>query len=1026
MFRIFIPILFSGLAAFCFRLHVDQLTTKKNDPAVFFTGKQKKESFSISYENSPKDTASKVGQQQEKHWVDSVFFSLSAEEKIAQLMVIRAHSNLGAEHVQEVENLIKTFNIGGLCFFQGGPVRQAELTNRYQSMAKTPLMICIDGEWGLGMRLDSVVSLPRQLMLGASNNSELAYEYGSWMGEQCKRMGIHVNYAPVVDVNNNPLNPVINDRSFGEDKFKVAHYGIQVMKGMQDQGVLACAKHFPGHGDVAVDSHYDLPIIQKSMQSLDSLELYPFKKIFAAGVGSVMIAHLYIPAIDTTTNLATSLSANNVTNLLRNRMGYQGISFTDALEMKGVSKFFPNGEAAVQSLIAGNDMLCLPSDIEECIRLVKKAIRNDKLSWSRIDSSVKKVLHAKYQLGLHALQPIDTINLINDLNAKTRALIQKIAEESFTIVKDEAAAIPFGMNSTTKTAYVVVGNPSTRLLADGLVSALNADVINFDFKQDLSRVPSIISILQKKYDQVIVGLHNYSRRPARNFGISDPAMELVRGIQALSDSIKIATVFFGNPYAAGLLPKGTILVGYEENEWVQQKALEVLLGRSFAKGSLPVSIGEGMSFGRGERNHYGSVTTAGSALAEPKENGENGTEVKTKRKELSPDAVQKIREICAETEAIGAAAGGVLVASYDGEILFQEAFGYKDPEKKEPVHLSTVYDLASVTKIAATTLGIMKLYEEKKIRLTDSIGKYLPWLKGSGKEHISLENLLLHQGGLVAWIPFYKETIDSTGTVRPGFYMPYPTQPYEVPVAEQLFMRKDWMDTMKMRIYNSPLSKEKKYVYSDNDFLFLGWVIEAVTQKPLDIYVNEAFYAPLGLKSIGFNPYNYMSISATAATEREPYFRNQLVRGYVHDMASAMFGGVAGHAGLFSDALDLWVLFEMLRNGGKMGPVQFFKRETIDLFTSYGTAISRRGLGFDKPEKDNSTRNQPYPSALVSPFTYGHTGFTGTCVWVDPAQKVTFVFLSNRICPDGTNTLLLTKNIRGRLMDAFLEGLPVK
>src|SRR6476469_6953723 len=289
------------------------------------------------------------------HWVDSVFNTLSPEQKIGQLMIIRAHSNLGQKHVNEVTELITKYNVGGLCFFQGGPIRQAKLTNYYQSIAKTPLMVAIDGEWGLGMRLDSVINFPRQLMMGAVPDAGLVYEFGRAVGEQCKRIGIHVNYAPDVDINNNPHNPVINDRSFGEDKYKVALFGTEYMRGMQDVGVMACAKHFPGHGDVAVDSHFDLPVINKSKAQLDSLELYPFKQLFKAGVGSVMVAHLYIPSIDDTKNQATSLSKKNVTDLLRNELGYGGITFTDALEMQGVAKYYPAGEASVQSLIAGND-----------------------------------------------------------------------------------------------------------------------------------------------------------------------------------------------------------------------------------------------------------------------------------------------------------------------------------------------------------------------------------------------------------------------------------------------------------------------------------------------------------------------------------------------------------------------------------------------------------------------------------------------------------------------------------------------
>ncbi|RYY63911.1 MAG: serine hydrolase, partial [Chitinophagaceae bacterium] len=349
-----------------------------------------------------------------KNWVDSVYKTLSNEEKIAQLMVVRLSTIDGKTkqvtfYEDQVSDLIKKYNIGGICVFQGSPVKQATIINKMQAQAKTPILMCIDGEWGVGMRMiDSVLPLPRQMMMGAMQDPSVVYQYGKLVGEQCKRVGIQVNYAPVVDVNNNPNNPVINDRSFGEDKYKVANFGIQYMKGMQDVGVMACAKHFPGHGDVDVDSHYDLPVINKTVAQLDSLELYPFRQIFKAGIGSVMVAHLYIPAIDNTANRATSLSPQNITGLMRNELGYQGLTFTDALEMQGVKKFFPDGEASVQSLIAGNDMLCLPGDVPVSIEKIKEAIKGGRLSWADIEMHCKKVLLAKYQYGLNNYQPIKT------------------------------------------------------------------------------------------------------------------------------------------------------------------------------------------------------------------------------------------------------------------------------------------------------------------------------------------------------------------------------------------------------------------------------------------------------------------------------------------------------------------------------------------------------------------------------------------------------------------------------------------
>ncbi|MBX9732582.1 MAG: serine hydrolase, partial [Chitinophagaceae bacterium] len=473
-----------------------------------------------------------------KRWVKKQFRKLNKNQRIAQLMIVRAHSNLGADHIASVKELISKYNVGGLCFFQGGPVRQALLTNEYQQLAKTPLMICIDGEWGLGMRLDSVINFPRQLMMGAVSNKQTIYDFGKAVGLQCKRMGIHVNYAPDVDVNNNPSNPVINDRSFGENKYKVAAFGTAYMQGMQDVGVMATAKHFPGHGDVSVDSHYDLPIINKTKAQLDSLELFPFRALIKAGVGSVMIAHLYIPAIDTTANLATTLSKKNVTDLLRNELGYQGLSFTDALEMKGVTKFFPAGEAAVQALIAGNDLLCLPGDVAGSITKIRAAIKEGKLNWDDINTRVKKVLLAKYHLGLNNIQPIDTTNLVSDLNNQTNTIRSVLSKEAITLLQ-KTSATSFPLNPQKKIAYIAVGSAGESIIANTLKKELGATIFYFASKAKLGKqlmddkttnsfseatdsaaATNFISYIKNNnFDQLVIGVHNYSRRPANNYGL---------------------------------------------------------------------------------------------------------------------------------------------------------------------------------------------------------------------------------------------------------------------------------------------------------------------------------------------------------------------------------------------------------------------------------------------------------------------------------------------------------------------------
>jgi beta-N-acetylhexosaminidase len=946
-------------------------------------------------------------------WVDSVFNSLTDEQRITQLMVVRLSARdpktmKVSFYDQQVARQVQQYNVGGVCLFQGGPIKQVNIMNYLQSIAQTPIMMCIDGEFGLGMRIDSVRRFPYQLTAGAVQDGQLIRDMGRAIGDQCRRMGVLVNYAPVVDVNNNPNNPVINFRSFGEDKYKVGLYGVQMMLGMQEAGILACAKHFPGHGDTEADSHLALPVINKTRAQLDSLELYPFRQIFNAGVGSVMIAHLYIPSIDNTRNVATSLSFNNVTHLLREELNYQGLTFTDALEMQGVVKYFPNGEASARSLIAGNDMLCLPGDIPASIARIKEAIKKGSLKWEQVYAKVKKVLHAKYQLGLHKYAPTATANLVEELNVVTPAINRKIYENAFTLLSlQEKNLLPLQKQAGKKIAYIAIGTGSENALARRMKADYNADVFYFDYKQNAGRIPSLVYLLKKRYDAVVIGLHNYAVYPARNFGISNAAVNLMQQLQNETRSI---TLVFGNPYAIkNCCSAANLAACYEDTEEMQQVAADFLAGKIVAKGKLPVTVCDNYPFGSG-------IMMAANKMpvVSPEAVG------------MSSRQLEAIDSVANDAIGKGAAPGCVVLVARNGQIAYNKAFGYYNYDKQEAVSTESIYDLASVTKICATTISVMKLYEQGKLDLKKKLGDYLPWVRGSNKEGLLIEDILLHQAGLKSWIPFYKETIDSSGKPLPGFYSSNPTPDYPLRVAENMYMSAAWRDTMYKRILESPLEPRGKYVYSDNDFIFLGKIVEALSGMPLEEYVQATFYRPLGLATTGYRPGNRFPLGRIAPSEKEKYFRLQLIRGDVHDPGAAMFGGVAGHAGLFSNATDLALLVQMLLNGGSMNGVQYLKPETIALFTAYGSAISRRGLGFDKPEKDNATRKEPYPCRSASALTFGHTGFTGTCVWVDPQYKLVYIFLSNRVTPNGGDNQKLAKmNVRTNIQETIYKAMGV-
>ncbi len=945
-------------------------------------------------------------------WVDSVFKTLSPDEQIAQLMVVRLSTINANKSVtfydSLVSELIKQYNIGSICVFQGSPVKQANILNRLQAMAKTPLLVTIDAEWGVGMRMtDSVLPLPKQMMMGAVQDSSIPYQYGKIVANQCKRIGIHVNFAPVVDVNNNPNNPVINDRSFGEDKFKVASYGVQYMKGMQDNGVMACAKHFPGHGDVAVDSHYDLPVINKTKPQLEALELFPFREIFKAGVGSVMIAHLYIPSIDNTANRATSLSKNNVTDLLRNDLGYQGLSFTDALEMQGVKKFFPDGAASVESIIAGNDMLCLPGDVPLAITKIKEAITAGKISWADIEMHCRKVLKAKYDYGLSNLKPINTENLTVDLNRDVSNMRKLIAENALTVLKKSDAVFfplqPKKDSAKAEVVYVSIGTSSDNAMAKRLRTDYNADVIYFNYQQDGSKTASLVADLKKKYKQVIIGVHDYKRVPANNFGLSAAAVHLVTQLQKKTKAI---TFIFGNPYAIKNWCNAKNLIAcYEDDSIIQNTAIDLLQGKIAAKGKLPVTVCDQFKFGSGI-------------------NFKAPNPPKVEKGILDAAKLTAIDAIAEDAIAKGATPGAVVLVAKDGKIVYHKAYGNYTYDKTEAVNTESVFDMASVTKVCATTIAVMRLYDEGKLDLKKNLGDYLSWVKGSNKENLTIENILLHQAGLVAYIPFYKETIDSAGVPKPHFYRTEKNDSFSIRVAKNMYMRNSWRDTIYKRIVESPLGRTGKYVYSDNDFIFLGKIVEAISGQPLNDYVENTFYRPMGLTTAGFKPLEKFPVKRIIPTEDEKQFRLQLLRGDVHDPGSAMFGEVAGHAGLFSNAYDLAMIMQMLLNGGTMNGKRFLQEETINLFTAYHSNSSRRGYGFDKPEKDNRTRPDPYPSLSTSPQTFGHTGYTGTCVWADPKYDMLFIFLSNRVNPlGGENTKLLRMNVRTNIQEVVYKAM---
>lgn len=538
--------------------------------------------ISVTAAQSKKLPGTKPVPAAQQAWVDSIYNKLTPEERIGQLFMVAAYSGGKNFNQEAIEQLIRAHQIGGLIFMQGGPARQAILTNRYQAMAQVPLLLSMDAEWGLGMRLDSVINFPKQMMLGASNDTTIAYALGMAVAYQCKRLGVHVNFAPVIDVNNNPANPVINARSFGEDKHRVTRMAIAYMKGMQDFNVMACAKHFPGHGDTDVDSHQDLPVVKKSLAQLDTLELYPFKQLIAAGVQSMMIAHLSIPALEKEAHVPTTLSRNTVTNLLKNKMGFKGLIFTDALNMQGVAKYFEPGETDVRAFIAGNDVLLFSQDVPTAITRIKAAITSGKVTDKDLEHSVKKILHAKYNAGLGHFKPIEVKNITADINQYTSTLNARIASAAVTLVSNNAKP---ALTSSSKVLYVAVnGNLSTAAETSLKDAVGSLTVIPFP---KTGNVAAALAQMSDGYDAVIIGVHGLSIYPANNYGMTQDQLKL---LSIATDKPNVTVALMGNAYALKYVYKApTILIGYEDNQWTQDAVIKVITGQSAPTGILPVT-----------------------------------------------------------------------------------------------------------------------------------------------------------------------------------------------------------------------------------------------------------------------------------------------------------------------------------------------------------------------------------------------------------------------------------------------------
>ena len=939
---------------------------------------------------------------QEK-WVDSILNSMTIDQKMGQLFMIQAYSNLDTVHENKIKEMIQKYHVGNLIFMQGTPSKQVKLTNTYQSLSKIPLMIGFDGEWGLDMRLQNTYRFPWNMTLGAIQDNTLIRRFGEHLGRHAKRVGIHVNFAPVVDINTNPLNPIIGNRSFGENKYNVTQKAIAFSQGMQGEGVLANAKHFPGHGDTATDSHLKLPVLTFDRQRLDSVELYPYKRVFDAGMASVMTAHLSIPVLESNPKLPTSLSPSVVTDLLKEELGFLGLIFTDGLNMKGAADYSSSAEIDLAAVLAGNDVLLIPQDVPATISLMKNSIQTGVLSPERIDESVRKILLAKYKVGLHLYKPIDTLNLVKDLNTiEDEVLHRELVKNSITIIKNKKNILPIeDLKKHKKIAYVALGDDNGDQFLDALAKYSKIH------KVDSNNLNEVIDTLED-FDLVVVGFHKSNAHPWKPYEFSN--QELV-WLHEIARKNKTILAVFASPYSLLNIKSFTnleaVLVAYQNSEIAQEITAQTIFGAIEASGKLPISIKNEFPEGTGiitkslQRLQYSIPEAVG----------------------MSSKKLARIDSVATVVLEEKMSPGLQVLVARKGVVVYEKSFGYHTDKKKNPVKNSDVYDVASLTKILASLPMLIKAEEEKKIALSSSVRKIAPRFKKSNKDTVTVQEILSHYGQLKAWIPFYKLTQDSiTNKNLKKFYSSKKTKKFTIKVAENLFLNSSFKDSIYKYIRDAEQREKPGYKYSDLGYYIFKEALEKRYKKDLNVLVDDEFYEPLGANRMSYLPLAKFDKLSIVPSEKDSYFRHQLLHGYVHDMGAAMLGGVGGHAGLFANSNDVAKMMQLYLQKGYYGGKRYFKAATFNKFNKryYSDKKVRRGLGFDKPQLDSTIMAT---CGCVSDESFGHSGFTGAYTWADPVSGILYVFLSNRVFPTMENYGLVDQDIRTKIQQIIQEAI---
>lgn len=919
------------------------------------------------------------------HWVDSVYGRLNTEARIGQLFLLPV-SLTEKTNFDELADQVKSIHPGTILITNGGPIRHAKTVNKLQKISSTPMLVAASAEWGIAQTLDSIIALPKPLVSTAWSDDALRAQWSTAIAAQLKTLGIHMNLAPNADNDVFANNYLLY---FGADEKTIAERTTEFMRNLQREGILSVAKHLLRK---PVTSTQDTSLVL-NINNIDTTGFAPFRSLIQQGVRGILTTNLHFSVRTEKGVVPASISPLFISEILKKGLDYQGLVIADVRGFQKTSGKVKNGDAELLALEAGNDMLLAPLHPGAAVKKVTRRMKRDKKFAAQIERSVKKVLEAKYDAGLIKKPIVDTDNLVRKLNTpELRKLVQDLSAAAITVVKNEGDLIPFRNLEDQPMQFIAIGASRDNAMLRYMRKYTSVEGFNLFSIQDTLQVninPNAI---------VTIGLYSYA---------ADLSEQLTPWINRLAQTQPVVVVLFGNPDQLKQFPQAAALVAaYTDQDGMEELVPQVLFGARTTPGRLPIASGEfapstGIDIPLVDRLSFALPEAAG----------------------MDSESLQKIRSIMQEAIDIGGTPGCQVIVARHGKVIFDRTSGWLSYDNQVPVTDETIYDLASLTKVSATLQTAMFLYEKGMIDLNKKVSVYLPELQNTNKKDITLIDMLTHQSGLVPFVPMWPQTVKDS-VFMTEYYHSERTPEYPLQVAPGLFaksMLRDsvWSWVVKSKMQEKPARTPFPYRYSDLGLMIMKQLAERLLNQPMDEFLRQNVYEPLGAATTGFNPLDRYPPTRIAPTEVDKIYRKTLVVGTVHDERAAMMGGVSGHAGLFSTGTDLMKLGQMLLQEGSYGGIQYYKPETVRLFANKQFEDSRRGIGWDKPLLSDWSS----PTSLkASPLTFGHTGFTGTCLWIDPEFDLVYVFLSNRTFPD-RNGKLLNANIRSRIQDAIYQSI---